>query len=608
MRRAIAGLGLLCACAEPAALEVNVRVEAVELSAVQVRVLVQGKARVDCEVALQGELQGLCPFEAGQAEWTDPNALSFVLYGEPLKDAELQLSGLRQQAVVSATVAAIQLPDSPGLRGMLQVTLPGASRPRARCQSSMPASLLQAERVATDGAQSALLVMPVRRADPDGPQKLLVSAQNSLSEVTVSGQGSECTVQARPLNDAVLSSRPGPNGGLWDALHNRGWCNLRAGAMVVRADNARDRAITVAGICANAGNPVQLKMARLNVDGQTFINTAPISARLNDVSDPVLADTDGDGIPEASVFVRGGTGATDSLVRVWWQPGTASQLRTDVRSLTSTSVGVEPPFAPLVLPGADAERAETLLMVGNSVVATRFFKGTLGAAAVPRSFRPPVARLVDAGTVDVIVQSGLTTVQRLQMARTAGQWAPSSRLEAIPLLSTVPPSATVRPTVGRWGSLQSPRVVLTHDDVAQLIDVQNLGAVEMIDAWPGAGADAQSTLWVNLDGIPGPELLAYSQAGDRLVAWGASGAPLGWPLDFGGGAQPQFVVADLDGLSATAGLRDLEVAGLFANELKVVRLGPGSYDADGFDWPTADGTGSGSGLWTGAPDPARAGP
>jgi len=608
MKRWIAGLALLSACAEPAALEVNVRVEAFDLSAVQVRVLVQGKARVDCTVALQGQLQGLCPFEAGQAQWTDPSALSFVLYGDPLKDAELQLTGLRQQSVVSATVAAMQLPESPGLRGQMQVTLPGPSRPRARCQGSMPASILQPERVATDGAQSAMLVMPQGQADADGPLMLLVSAQNSLSAVTVAGQGSQCMVQARPLNDAVLSRRPGPNGGLWDALHNRGWCNLRPGAMVVRADQTREQGITVAGICANAGSPVQLKMARLGADGQTFINTAPISARLNDVSDPVLADTDGDGVPEASVFVRGGTGSTDALVRVWWQPGTAAQLSADVRALTSTSVGVEPPFSPLVLPGVDPQSAETLLMVGNSVVASRFTRGMLAAAAVPRSFRPPVARLVDARTVHVIVQSGLTTAQRVQMTWTNGLWAPSSRPELVTLLSTVPPSAAARPTVGRWGPALSPRVVLAHDDVAQLLDLQSLGAVETIDGWPGAGADAQSTLWVNLDGVPGPELLAYTQAGDRLVAWGASGAPRGWPLDFEGGAQPQFVVADLDGLDVHAGLRDLEIAALFADELKVVRLGPGSYDPQGFDWPTPDGTGSGSGLWTGASDPARAGP
>ncbi len=608
MKRWMAGLALLSACAEPAALEVNVRVEAVELSAVQVRVLVQGKARVDCTVALQGELQGLCPFEAGQAQWTDPSALSFVLYGDPLKDAQLELTGLRGQSVVSATVAAMQLPDSPGLRGQKQVTLPGPSRPRARCQASMPGSILLPERVATDGAQSALLVLPKRQADADGPLMLLVSAQNSLSQVTVSGQGSDCTVQARPLNDAVLSRRPGPNGGLWDALHNRGWCNLRPGAMVVRADQTRDRGITVAGICANTGSPVQLKMARLGVDGQTFINTTPISARLNDVSDPVLADTDGDGVPEASVYVRGGTASTDALVRVWWQPGTAAQLSADVRALTSTSVGVEPPFAPLVLPGVGSEAAQTLLMVGNSGIAWRFHKGMLAAAPVPRSFRPPVARLVDAMTVQVIVQTGLTVAQRVQMAWTDRQWSPSSRPEAITLLSTVPPSASARPTVGRWGSAQSPRVVLAHDDVAQLLDLESLGAVEGIDGWPGAGADAQSTLWVNLDGNPGPELLAYTQAGDRLVAWGASGAPLGWPLDFEGGAQPQFVVADLDGLATHAGLRDLEIAGLFADELKVVRLGPGSYDPQGFDWPSPDGTGSGSGLWTGAADPVRAGP
>lgn len=595
------GALLLSACADPAAVRVQVEVQPPELNELEVRVQHEGKERVACRLPFEGAGEGLCPFEGGEGRWLRREQLSFVLHGTPGQTAELTVQGLREGRSVTSTAAQLRLPSEEGAIEVVDLVLPAASPVRRRCSLTLPPSSFEPERLAEEGDHSALLVLPAAEANPDGPQRLLVSAQNLLAEVELQSGPKGCALQAREILDSSIQELVTGTGRLVDRSHPRGWCNLRHGALAVRPARGRVGVTALAGLCVT-GSSARLKIGLLTPEGLNLVGTATVAGAFSSVSDPVLADLDGDGQPEAFVFVRGPRGSGD-LVRVWRD---GARIRTETAPLFSTgAVAHDPPLPPLVLPAPTGGGPEAILALGNSeegFVITGAGPRTLN---LPASQRPPAAYMISDDEVGVVMQPGLSALLHVRLQRAQGIWSLASR-EIVNLSNVAPPSSQARITVGAWRTPQDLRALIMEDGVAQLVALDGTAEVQSLDVWNAEAADAQRTLWVNLDGVPGAELLSYGQAGARVAAWAPSGPALGWPVEFTGLSQRSVVAADLDAEVLPSGLRSLEIVSLSSRQLEVLSLGPGSYDALGMDWPSAAQSPHAAGVRRYGEDVARA--
>lgn len=603
MRRGWATLTAVgfAACADPAAVEVRVSVEEPMVSAIALDVRVAGDEQIACRLPLDGAPEGVCPFSAGEGRWTRAGALSFVLYGEPDLPFEVDVSGERDGRSVTATAAQASLPSVAGERRVLELALLGRTRPRFQCDVVLSLGLEPPERVAEEGAQTALLVLPPSadaRAARVSPLGLLTSSRNALTQVSYTKTPDGCVLEERPLIDKDLVG-----GGTPPLAEEQRWCNVRGGAMVARPVPGLGRTVLVAGLCANS-SPGRLKLGVVRGGRTLDVLSEELPVAPQVVSDPVLADTDGDGMPEAAILIRGAGGAV-SLGRMWL---TETGPQTAITELTGVTVSSVRPFAPLVLPAGE-DRREALLVVGHNGPMVVFRGGRAETVRTPRpSLRPPAAYFAGAGRFGVVTQPGLTQLAHLSIGLDAGAWRVDAEANAA-LPFAVAPSFDAALSLGRPSADGPLQVALLDDGYAYLAAVEPGLPVDRRDVFGGAASDAQLSRWANIDGVPGAELLAFDPDGSSLAAITLDGSTFdGWPLTLpSSGAPRRLVLADLDGPGGQTedGLRDLEIVTLSDRVLTVVTLGPGSYDFEGMDWPAPRYAPHETGVWVGSRDPAR---
>jgi hypothetical protein len=610
VRRAAPILGLLAAaCTAPAALEVQVRVEEPNLEAITVSVTRDDAPVIQCRLPAAGPGEGLCPFEAGAGRWEEPGKLAFILYGDPERGAEVSLEGSRGGLSVTATRAQVRLPSEAGERRVVELALVGRTRPRLACRLDLAPGLPPAERSQEETDQSGLVALRAAssaRPIAVAPLQLLVSARNLLAVVLFAKGGEAgCTLTPVPLVDTELLATRQPA-----SDDPRRWCNVRHGALGARA-GAGGRTTFFAGLCANGAARLKLGAAAGRVVRVRERALEGLAARH---SDPIFADTDGDGTPEALVVSRR---ADDSfeLLRVWLDAGGLQEATYPMPALAPPPT-VGPAYAPLAVAGPDGR--DTVVIAGYRGASYVLEQGRLQELAARPSVRAPALAGLSAAPRRVgLVTVGPTAEAPVGPARagyavmvlSGRTWSLAESRDAA-LDEAVAPAAETRVVLGHLGMQADLQAVVFQAGRAHVATLGDPITTTALDVWGGNLTGGQRALLANLDGLPGSELLSYGADQNDVSAVRAEGGVLeGWEgFEFAGaGGLRHVLVTDLDGLVAgdEAGLRDAEVVSLADQVLEVVTLGPGSYALDDAEWPAAAHDAAGSGAWMGTRDPAR---
>ncbi len=589
-----AALLVFVGCADPAALEVRVDVEVGSLapgtiSALRVRVQTGLEVLVDCHLPPSGAPQGTCPFDAGTLQWNEGEALRFVLYGDPGQSATITIGAKHDGRTVTATTAQVYLPDLAGERRALNLILAEPATPQAECSLDL-----------LGGTNIASAVLPPL-ASLFEARDVLVSAGPSLHRVSYQRDSvGTCKLTETPLLDSEDPTRPAFT-----------WCRLRAGSLVVRRQEAEPSYHLVAGVCASlpVARPQRtVVMAKLWADGRVQIRKTLVSAGRDAPSDPVLADTDGDGQME--------------LVLLWWvrnhqvllrryalvnggvvtlaETGTSAATLLDLPNTVPDAQAT--PFAPIILPPALGISTETIVFVGYGGAgqySNRRVGGFGIAENIPErvSLRPSVAYRLDAGRFVIVTQPSACRLVRALLVASGRQWQLSEvDLVEIPICRSGPGLFSLDPlTIGRRKGRSAPSVALSIAGRTYLGDLEL--SSRPVEPYSGTNRSVDTKLLaLNLDGVTGTDLLTFSLA-DQGVELSYGAGIRGWPRLLTGSILGQYLAADLDGAEPEFGLRNLEIISHSGRGLQVISLGPGSYDADGMDWPSARQSSHGALVW-----------
>lgn len=601
----------LAGCSAPAALEVVVTVEEGELDAITVVVERDEVKKVDCRLTSVGA-GGACPFEAGSGRWDTDRELSFVLYGAPDTEALVQLDGMRamvrdgqqRDVSVTATVAQVRLPPQAGERREVRLALLGRTRPRFSCRQDLDAG--------TQEGGSAVVVLPNPGTDARvaamSPQRLLVSVGAQLSRVTYVAGPDGCTLDPAQVEDAEPARFP---------MRDPTWCALRDGALVAGAGT---RVVYFAGVCADGAHlKVGAFLPAVHLQTWPALDSSIV---VDGLSDPVLADTDGDGAPEVLVVAR--TGRDYALLR--FRPTLSGLVQPEPFSLG----GLAPPpgddgssnlYPPLVL--RTSAGRDIVVVTGYSGhtfvldhVLTPASAGLSPIRALPSlwtpalavvSSSPPAAELVVVLPRQGGAEEGDLARARLVIENRAWKLDEPRRVTGTAGLKDTSGARVVLGHVGMQDNLQA---VVFEAGLGTIAEAGAEMAPPPLDVWGGNISGGQQALLANLDGQPGSELLSYSAENQSVHAVWADGESLdGWEdfrflADLG---PRQVLLADLNGLPdpAGVGLRDMEVISLSGHALEVVTLGSGSYVFGDLEWPSAARDPAGTGAWTSLVDPSR---
>ena len=597
MRRWAFGLAMLAACADPSSIEVRVAIRDLDLEAVALVVGVgdaeENAPFIDCVAPADDAPTGTCPFEGGDGRWTDPDALSFVVYGEPDTPIAIAIDGLRMGRSVTATRAYTALPDNEGERRILDLALLSRTSERSRCDVEIPAASVPGPVPADANALSVFEVVQNRAA-----REVVASANGNLAYGILARTDDECEIRLQPFAGTTQCSGREPVS----------WCHVRAGAMAVGPQQGEAPRTLVGAVCAS---PFQLAAAYL-APRCAEVRVAPVPAAyaLADVSDPVVLDVDADGDFEVVVTALDRTatapGDPAPMAMLVWHPERADGL--EVIRLGATRATT--PFAPLVVPTRG--RPPVLVIVAQTPALGLFVDGVYreapGVAAGPLMRAPALVAGVEAPGVVRVTEDA---VQMIRLVAERGGWRSELRFEH-PLLAPLTPDLDVRVAIGKLDAEGPVSAVLVDEGDLHAYPLEADRASVRRMLWgKGVASGAQYALLANVDGAPGAEVLSFSRYAPRLAASALDGRPLeGWPITMTSQTgRRHVVVTDLDGpvdgQEESIALRDIELVTLSDDRLGILTLGPGSYDRTQTPWPMVDRDPLGAATYFSELDPAQ---
>lgn len=592
-------LALSC-CADPAALEVRVTIRDQDLEQMYLEVAkgdaMKQSAFVSCTIPFDGALSGTCPFEAGDGRWTDPDRLSFVVYGEPETPVTVAIDGFRTGRSVTATQAFTALPAAEGERRVLDLALLSRTSERSRCEVEVPVGDVG---VPAPPDTNALAVFDLYGSRVE--REVIVSANGNLAHAGLLRGDDTCEVRLQPL--AEMRQCVG------DSTFK--WCHVRSGAMAVGPSGA-DVARAVVGALCEA--PFQLIAAfPVGRCGRVRSVRAPARFGVDDISDPVVIDLDGDANPEIiyAALDRTGVPVGDEapVTLLVFHPERTTNPLEEI-DLVNTSATV--PLAPLAFAAQDgavlvvpaATPPFGIYIRGDYFPAPGAPRGALmrAPAALASVEEPGVVRV----TADAVELIGLEPAGRGW--RSWVRHGHSLRDVSPPLTQDL----DVRVAVGRVDPDDPPYAVIVDDGVAHRFSLTGGGVSVSRPLWgEGVASGAQYALLGNVDGAPGLEIVSHSTYAPQLSASDAEGRVLeGWPIAMTSQTgRRHVVITDIDGPEDndedSFALRDLELVTLSDDRLSIISLGPGSYDRTATPWPSADRDPLASGAYFGEADPTQ---
>lgn len=562
MRRLLFAL-LLVGCEDPAALEVRVTIE--ESGLVDVRPVVRkgtdldAPKVLDCALSLDGEPEGLCPFEAGEGRWTDPDELVFVLYGEPSTELLISVDGRRQVnaagetrlAVVTTTTALAALPPNPGERTSISLPLVDRTTPRNDCALDVGSELVTRDLSA---------IVPFGRA---APLTAVTAVGERLTLLRYLRDGdSGCT-----LEEVGVFTLP---------------CAVHPNALVAGVLD-RNGTVSVAGLC---DEEARLFGGRVGGGMAPVFRELPLGMPRERVSRPA-------GTRSGQIVVVADEGQAVNLIN--WSPADGRLIRVP---LDGVSFPVAPdglsPAGPIILPPGPNRGVQTILIAG--------FGGAIGFVdrgqfrAIEQIDYTPV-RGASAFTGDqiVLVDASADTIFFRELVPMPERDPPQVRVGAT-VRATIDPideARDVRVALGRFGADHSRYAVVTDGGLVQArpFDPNRMPAQFMAT---GAVDGAQVNLLWNMDGQPGAEIVTFDPGSNNLRGHTYDGLALdGWnPLSID--REDGEVRAALAHLAL--GPDDLELLTLSGGQVQVFFFGPSSVAVgDTGDWPqlSADGLATG---------------
>lgn len=559
----------LASCADPAVLEVRMKIEARDLDDIELVVgkgdFVASETFIDCTLPLGAEPTGTCGFEGAEGRWTDESEMTFVLYGEPDTPLAIFADGNRRERSVTATAAEAALPPTAGERRILDLTLFSRTAERRRCSFELPRG---------PGAGSANAnALAVYNVFTDPFREMIVSSGGSVSIVRPVPDGDSCVTHI-PLTGIPQCS---------NMARMATFCDVRPGGMVVgpfRADTLR---VQVGAVCET---PAQIGWATSTGRcSEPRFTPIPFGGTPDDVSDPVIVDFDGNGDFEVVFTVLDRRNNPTGAAPVYLAVGHAERITTrlepfDLEPLAMNSVR---PHTPLVHQLAD----NRLIVIPGSSPAFGVWRDAFGPIVGPAEVelaRAPalvastglqgVVRVTTAGNVELLVLDPRgTTVAR-----------------SYALLEPITADPSVPVAIGRLTEGGPVSAIVVDDGRMQSFALEGEEASAVRGLWdPGAVSGAQFALLANIDGVSGADVVSFAPLSARLEAATAAGAKLeGWPIDLTRQTgRTHVVVTDLDGpdVSSDRVLRDLEIVTLSEGLLEIITLGPGSYDIAQTPWP-----------------------
>ena len=577
------------ACADPAALEVIVDVNAQQLDALNLVVRKggpDGDAFIDCRVPFQGSVESACGFEGGSGRWLDPNRVSFVLFGEPDVPLDIEIEGDRDGRVVTTTRAASRLPPRAAERATLRLALFGRTAVRLRCAVQIEPPPGEIEPSLDSESQTALTLANLTGSPG---LEVLLSVDGELVVVEYVPQGGACDLRPRTLRDPA-EDRNAP----YDPDR---WCRVLPGSLVVGSLDSQTR--VAASLCSQAPpGRARLKVAVLSAEG-IDIRTVTINAPLSRVSMPTVVDFDGDGAVEVVMLVQS-SGAFPAEVQVARYDPVTDQTTAQGIGAYDTLARGRTALPPIVFAG---DGGDALFVVGYPGP-IGVYDGMRFAQLAGNGVRGTRAPLVVDGTDAVVVQEvrgPLVVASRLVPTFDRQGWRPVATATAA--LPEVPADELVRLSAG-----------LTKDGTAVTAFVHDgfvygwLLAAEpapLLVETLGPEIGSQPLLHVNLDGQPGTELVSYAEDSNVIRAVDQQGQVLtGWPLMLSGDSGVRrVIVSDLEVAPPRDDrvLRTAEVIGLTYRQLEILSLGAGSYDQSQWPWPSTEGGARGRMSSTGDP-------
>lgn len=606
MRAAALSALLFIGCAEPASLEVRVKVEvgATDLdkvSALTVRVRTEAGALVDCRLPKTGGNEGTCPFEAGDGQWDGAGDLRFVLYGDPDTAATVMVGAEHEGRTLTATISQVVLPSVAGARQVFDLILEEPATPQRGCSMFVAGGLIQ-----------AAVHLPSLSAEL-GPRALLVSAGTTLKRVWYESTNNTCKLTVTPVVDTETPETVGAT-----------WCKLRPGSLVVRRQELPTPHHVVAGICEGRIEPMMatrfaVVMAKLGPARNVEIRKKVIEGRRGAPSNPVLADTDGDGQLELILLSWLGNRWVD-LRRYALEAGAVSVLAETGTSATTLVdlAGPRPeaalyplyPFPPIVLPSPERASAETLVFVGYGGAAQYSDKRVLAFGAGTyvadrESLGPPVGYRLNRAQFAVVSRPRGCKVARARLVARDGRWQ-LQEADVVPISECRDAGlgrSVAAVTVGLGNGASAASVALSVGGRIYEANLEQSVDFEVSSATIPPASQAK-LLAANIDGVAGAEQMTFRLLTDGKIELGGVENTRGWPLFLEGTGLGQYILGDLDGVAdAEFGLRDLEIMSLSGRRLQVISLGLGSYDAQGLDWPSAGHSAHGGHVWIDGSDP-----
>jgi hypothetical protein len=572
MRRLLA-IALLCACDDPAALEVRIGIEEIDLDDIHVTI----PGVVDCALPLNGEPEGLCPAEGGDGMWKEPNLLSFVLYGKPSTEFSLTIDGrrdfLNEPAIVTTTAATAALPPNPGERGLLELPLVDRTSERLRCN----VNVADVEDDAFANLGSLAIV--------NGQYFAYTAVADQIARVRYERNDSGCNLIAEQLGERLEVGNV--------------TCRVRARSLVARVQGERT---FLAALCNQVGIPGQTTLIA-SVVGEDPIPVASASLTLASaagrVTQPVLANLIPDSPTPQVVVVRSTTRANNELLI--WSPFTQTTTAVRLPEVVVTTDPGEVLPGPIVMRGPPVE---PILIAGyGGADGMVWFNPVGGFEFTPfpdldpnASRRAPSLALMQPPTL-VDVRDQEVRFTPFNFLPRMGPFFQTSFSSMVIEGSTR--ALDARTALAHIGEAGVPHAVFAREGTIEVHPFD--GALPWsFKAWNGTIAGAQHVLLWNVDGRPGAEIIVYDTGVSELRGFDASGRKFdSWPI------VPTHVGANLTaGLTRLGGRDDidLDLVILAGENLEVITLGPNSappmsQDAPSPPWPVPNHDPGGTASW-----------
>lgn len=585
----LAPLLVICACADPAVLDVVVKIEETGLDSLLLKVTKNpddGPVIFDCRMPLDAPAEGSCPSDEGEGRWSDPQRLEVLLYGKPDTAIAIELEGFRSGRSVTATRAVTLLPPIEGERRTLPLALLGLTRERFRCSVTIDPPATPLEAPLTPEQQTSLTLLSHTRLGR--APKVLVSARGRLAWLDYTRAAPGCTLNLNFVE--TIASRPITASGVW--------CHLTPGSLVAGPSQFGSVEPLIAGVCAN-GNDIRLKAAIPDGRASWQIYTHTFARGRRHFSSPTLANVIGDGRREIIFLARKGEVNNGPVELVIWSPGEGGTATVSV-ALPNVRFDQTIP-APIVLPIESAyDRVVVAGGRGNFGVVQDLQFLPLGAEP-GRSARAPSVRFDPTRRLVELFYASPASVLRHQF--TLGGRVETSEL--LPL-SAAANNLDIRLALGSVDDDDEPEVGVGQAGFVELYPFGSPFNPTLIDLWRGSTAGEQFLLLANLDRQAGAEVVSFGAESSKIHAVDAAGQVLdGWPLQItGDDGRRHVLLADLDPVQEVRALRDLEVVTLSsAGLVEVITLGPGSYDAGQTPWPLPTRDGLGRSVYLGPEDP-----